>query len=116
MVGAPACSGTIASLSTPRRRATLSFNGAGIGAGLCIRQPALRYQVRHHSMLNRLANPARFLKFSVAITPWLAAATLLLLAVGLYLALFASPADYQQGETVRSMYGHVPAAWMALFC
>lgn len=67
-------------------------------------------------MLNRLANPARFLKFSVAITPWLAAATLLLLAVGLYLALFASPADYQQGETVRIMYVHVPAAWMALFC
>jgi heme exporter protein C len=67
-------------------------------------------------MLNRLANPARFLKFSAVITPWLAAATLLLLAVGLYLALLASPADYQQGETVRIMYVHVPAAWMALFC
>jgi heme exporter protein C len=39
----------------------------------------------------------------------------LLLSAGLYLALFASPADYQQGETVRIMYVHVPAAWMALF-
>jgi heme exporter protein C len=32
------------------------------------------------------------------------------------MALFASPPDYQQGETVRIMYVHVPAAWMALFC
>jgi heme exporter protein C len=35
---------------------------------------------------------------------------------GLYFALFASPVDYQQGHTVRIMYIHVPAAWMALFC
>nr|WP_262693028.1 heme ABC transporter permease [Kordiimonas aestuarii] len=34
---------------------------------------------------------------------------------GLYLALYASPADYQQGESVRIMYIHVPAAWMAMF-
>jgi len=38
-----------------------------------------------------------------------------LIAAGLYLSLFASPADYQQSETVRIMYVHVPAAWMALF-
>src|SRR5690606_3911327 len=39
---------------------------------------------------------------------------LVLFAIGLYLALVTSPADYQQGETVRIMYVHVPAAWMAL--
>jgi heme exporter protein C len=39
-----------------------------------------------------------------------------LLAGGLYYALFRSPQDYQQSETVRIMYVHVPAAWMALFC
>jgi len=38
------------------------------------------------------------------------------LAFGLYLAFLASPADYQQGETVRIMYIHVPAAWMAMMC
>jgi heme exporter protein C len=38
-----------------------------------------------------------------------------LLGVGLYLALLNSPPDYQQGETVRIMYVHVPSAWMALF-
>ena len=35
--------------------------------------------------------------------------------VGLYLVWFGSPADYQQGETVRIMYIHVPAAWLGLF-
>jgi heme exporter protein C len=39
-----------------------------------------------------------------------------LFAIGLPWALIYSPADYQQGETVRIMYVHVPAAWMAMFC
>jgi heme exporter protein C len=37
------------------------------------------------------------------------------IAAGLYLALFVAPADYQQSESVRIMYVHVPSAWMALF-
>ncbi len=65
--------------------------------------------------MHRFANPARFLRIANAVLPWSAGLTGLLIAVGLYLALFASPADYQQGETVRIMYVHVPAAWMALF-
>jgi heme exporter protein C len=40
---------------------------------------------------------------------------MLCLASGLYLGLFVAPADYQQGETVRIMYVHVPSAWMAMF-
>ncbi len=62
------------------------------------------------------ANPTRFMRLSTRLLPWLAAATVALGALGLYLALVASPPDYQQGETVRIMYVHVPAAWMALFC
>lgn len=64
----------------------------------------------------RFANPNRFMRLSAALLPWTAGLTLLLLAVGLYLALIGSPADYQQGESVRIMYVHVPAAWMAMFC
>jgi len=67
-------------------------------------------------MFHRFANPARFLRFAAIIQPWVAWITVILFAVGLYLGLLASPADYQQGETVRMMYVHVPAAWMALFC
>jgi heme exporter protein C len=66
--------------------------------------------------MQALANPGRFMRFSGQILPWAALATLGLTAVGLYLALVASPPDYQQGESVRIMYVHVPAAWMALFC
>lgn len=60
-----------------------------------------------------LANPARFLNIANAVLPWAWGIFLLLLAIGLFGAATA-PADYQQGETVRIMYVHVPAAWMAL--
>ncbi len=66
--------------------------------------------------LHRFASPARFQRLSRAVMPWCATGTLVLLGFGIYYALFASPADYQQGETVRIMYVHVPAAWMSLFC
>jgi heme exporter protein C len=62
-----------------------------------------------------LANPTRFMALSGRLLPWLAAAAAALIAVGLYLGWFVAPADYQQGETVRIMFLHVPAAWLALF-
>ncbi|WP_207462734.1 heme ABC transporter permease [Azospirillum sp. SYSU D00513] len=65
--------------------------------------------------MHRFANPARFQRLATAILPWSAGATVVLLVVGLYFSLFASPPDYQQGDTVRIMYIHVPAAWMSLF-
>ena len=65
--------------------------------------------------MQKYANPTRFLKLARAVLPWLWGLTALLFAVGLYGALITSPADYQQGETVRMMYVHVPASWMALF-
>ena len=37
-----------------------------------------------------------------------------LLVVGLYYSLYASPPDYMQGDLVRIMYLHVPAAWISL--
>src|SRR6185295_16205149 len=83
-------------------------------------QPAVRLgtsPARDHTpdIMHRFANPARFQRIANAVLPWFAVATALLLALGLYFALLDSPPDYQQGETVRIMYIHVPAAWMALF-
>ena len=40
----------------------------------------------------------------------------ILFALGLYLALFVAPPDYQQGDSVRIMYVHVPAAILAMGC
>lgn len=64
--------------------------------------------------MHHLANPNRFLRLSDTVLPWCAGATVLLLIAGLALGLFVAPPDYQQGESVRIMYVHVPAAWMAL--
>jgi heme exporter protein C len=61
-----------------------------------------------------LANPTTFVELTRRVLPWLVAATAVLFVAGLWLS-FAAPPDYQQGETVKIMYLHVPAAWMATF-
>jgi heme exporter protein C len=61
-------------------------------------------------MLTYLSNPARFMGFSAWAAPLCLAAAAALFAVGIPWGLFYSPADYQQGETVRIMYVHVPSA------
>jgi heme exporter protein C len=63
--------------------------------------------------LTLLANPNRFMAFAGRLLPWLAALTTIGFTLGLWFA-FTAPADYQQGETVRIMYLHVPSAWLAL--
>jgi len=65
--------------------------------------------------MHKYANPNQFLRIANPILPWCAWLAGLAIAAGLYLGLVQAPADYQQGETVRIMYVHVPSAWMALF-
>lgn len=62
-----------------------------------------------------LANPSRFLGFAERILPWLALASALAFAAGLALS-WTAPDDYQQGDTVKIMFIHVPAAWLGMFC
>ena len=62
----------------------------------------------------RYANPAEFMRLSGAVMPWAAWGALACLATGAVWGLFFVPPDYQQGETVRIMYVHVPAAMMAI--
>jgi heme exporter protein C len=64
--------------------------------------------------MHYLANPARFLRIAKALTPWLLWPGLGLLFAGCYGGLFISPPDYLQGETVRILYVHVPAAWLGM--
>lgn len=63
--------------------------------------------------MHRFANPSRFMRLADATLPWLIALCVPVTAVGLYYSLYASPADYQQSETVRIMYIHVPSAFLA---
>jgi heme exporter protein C len=62
----------------------------------------------------RFSNPHQFQKLTNAIYPWVMGGAAVSFAVGLWLALVQSPPDYQQGELVRIMYAHVPAAWTSL--
>ncbi|MBI1237775.1 MAG: heme transporter HemC [Alphaproteobacteria bacterium] len=61
------------------------------------------------------ANPKRFLDLTAPYEPWLWGLASLLIAIGLWQALLVAPPDYQQGESVRIMFVHVPSAWMAMF-
>lgn len=64
--------------------------------------------------LHALANPARFLKIARPLTPvafWLG---VVLILAGAGAGLMLTPPDYLQGETVRIMYVHVPAAWLGM--
>lgn len=64
--------------------------------------------------MHKFANPARFLKLARPLTAWLGwgGCGLILLALGA--GLFVVPADYLQGDSVRIMYVHVPAAWLGM--
>jgi heme exporter protein C len=64
--------------------------------------------------MHAYANPARFLKIARPLTAWLGWAGGGMIAVALFAGLFLSPRDYLQGESVRILYVHVPAAWLGM--
>jgi heme exporter protein C len=64
--------------------------------------------------MHALANPTRFLKLAKPLTTGCAVLGLLLIAFGVYGGLVMTPPDYLQGETVRILYIHVPAAWLGM--
>jgi heme exporter protein C len=65
-------------------------------------------------MFEFLLAPRYFKPLPKPVLLGLSAAILLLFGFALYQALVVSPIDYQQGETVRMMYVHVPAAWLCM--
>ncbi len=65
------------------------------------------------TITQRLANPTFFMNLSAKILPWLSSLAAILIIYGLTLG-FATPPDYQQGQTVKIMFIHVPAAWLSM--
>jgi heme exporter protein C len=63
---------------------------------------------------HRLSSPKWFYRISGYLLPWVAVAATVLFGYGLYVGFYDSPPDYQQGESVRIMYLHVPAAMMSM--
>jgi heme exporter protein C len=68
-------------------------------------------------MLNWLkySSPQAFYPLAGRMLPWFAGAAALLAAAGLYVGFFIAPTDFQQGESYRIIFVHVPASWMSMF-
>ncbi|RDH86317.1 MAG: heme ABC transporter permease [endosymbiont of Escarpia spicata] len=64
---------------------------------------------------HQMGSPRYFYNVAGKMIPWFAISFLLTLIAGIYYGLFVAPPDYQQGESYRIMYIHVPAAWMSMF-
>lgn len=60
------------------------------------------------------ANPRRFMALSARLLPWTAGAAALLCAVGLIWGFFLTPEDFRMGHSVKIIYVHVPAAFIAI--
>ncbi len=63
----------------------------------------------------QLSSPKTFYPVAGKMIPWFMGLTVILTLVGLYIGFFVAPTDYQQGESYRVMFIHVPAAWMSMF-
>ena len=64
---------------------------------------------------HKLGSPKYFHALALRLTPWLGLLSVALLATGLYWGLVIAPPDYQQGESYRIIFVHVPSAWMSMF-
>jgi heme exporter protein C len=64
---------------------------------------------------HQLGSPPTFDRFAARWAPWAYGLAVAVMAWGIWMALFQVPADYQQGDSFRILYIHVPSAWMSLF-
>ncbi len=63
---------------------------------------------------HKLSSAKHFYPIAGVLTPWLLIPALLLLAWGSWQGLVVAPADYQQGESYRIIFVHVPSAWLSM--
>ncbi len=68
-----------------------------------------------YKWIHRFGSPKYFYDFSYRVSFWTGLLTILCLLAGLVGGLVLAPADYQQGDSFRIIYIHVPSAWMSLF-
>ena len=63
----------------------------------------------------KYSSPQSFYPLAGRLAPWFLAAAVLSGIAGLYVGFFVAPTDFQQGESYRIIFIHVPAAWMSMF-
>jgi heme exporter protein C len=73
--------------------------------------------LRWNEIMNWLkySSPQTFYPLAGRMLPWFAAAAAVFAAAGLYVGFFVAPTDFQQGESYRIIFVHVPASWMSMF-
>ncbi len=64
---------------------------------------------------SKYSAPQAFYPLAGRLIPWFAAVAIILMVVGLYMGFFVAPTDFQQGESYRIIFVHVPAAWTSMF-
>jgi heme exporter protein C len=64
--------------------------------------------------MHGFANPARFLRVARPLTPWLLGVGLAITGGALWWGLTQVPAERLQGDSVRILFLHVPAAWLGM--
>ncbi|MBL8075833.1 MAG: cytochrome c biogenesis protein CcsA [Nitrospira sp.] len=64
---------------------------------------------------SKYSAPQAFYPLAGRLIPWFATVAVILMVVGLYMGFFVAPTDFQQGESYRIIFVHVPAAWMSMF-
>lgn len=67
------------------------------------------------AIVHKFSSPRNFYFMAGRLIPWLGWSCLILTLTGLYYGLVEAPPDYQQGESYRIMFIHVPSAWMSMF-
>ena len=68
-----------------------------------------------YKWIHQFGSPKYFYDISIPLSKWIAIVCAICFVTGLYGGLVLAPADYQQGDSFRIIYLHVPAAWMSLF-
>jgi heme exporter protein C len=68
-----------------------------------------------YKWIHQFGSPKYFYDISIPLSKWVAIICAICFVSGLYGGLVLAPADYQQGDSFRIIYLHVPAAWMSLF-
>lgn len=63
----------------------------------------------------KFSSPRSFYFLAERMIPWFAGLAAVLFVIGLYIGFFVAPTDYQQGDSYRIIFIHVPAAWMSMF-
>ena len=64
---------------------------------------------------SKYSAPLAFYPLAGKLIPWFSAVAAITMAVGLFIGLLVAPTDFQQGDSYRIIFVHVPAAWMSMF-